>query len=208
MNIGFAVATSFLVLSVAPAFAQQDAKACSLIEDSLQRLTCFDKLFPRDATITAPTKEAEAGPAVSSASPWQIKEEKSPLDDSVVYTAGLTPKDVSTSGVGTAEMFLLLRCSENTTSVIFTTSMFMISENPTVTVRVGEDKAETSRWNRSTNYKAVGLWSGAEAIPFMKLLKDRTRLAVRIQDNDRVDAEFDLADVGAPIAKIREYCKW
>ena len=201
-----------------PVHAQDAAKACSAIEDSLRRLTCFDRLFLRDVTSgDAHTANDEpkadeaktAGAAKAGASSaWQIEEEKSPLDDSVKFSAGLMPKNVSTSGIGNAEMFLILRCSENTTSVVFATSMFMTGETPTVTVRVGEEPAKTERWNRATNYKAVGLWSGAAAIPFMKALKDNVRLAVRIQDNDRVDAEFDLADVSKPITKIREHCKW
>ncbi len=207
MTLRFATFAGLMILISNSAYAQ-DAKTCSAIEDSLQRLTCFDKVFPRDATPAKPTEDAAQEPTTSPASAWQINEERSPLDDSVVYTAGLIPKDVSTSGIGDAQMFLLLRCSENTTSVVFTTSMFMVGETPTVTVRVGEGKAETKRWNRSTNYKAVGLWSGAEAIPFMKALQDQEQLAVRIQDNDRVDAVFDLAGVNEPIAKIRAYCKW
>jgi type VI secretion system protein VasI len=75
-------------------------------------------------------------------------------------------------------------------------------------VRVGEEPAKTERWSRATNYKAVGLWSGGGAIPFMKALKDNARLAVRIQDKDRVDAEFDLGNVSAQVEKIRDHCKW
>lgn len=184
----------------------QDAKACSAIDDSLQRLTCFDSLFPRTAAGAATPDKAP--PAAPPAVIWHIEEDKSPLDDSIKFTAGLSPKTVTTSGIGDAEMYLVVRCAENTTSVVFVTSMFMISERPTVTIRVGDEPARTERWSRSTNYKAVGLWSGGEAIPFLKRLKDNVRLAVRIEDKDRVDAEFDLGDVSAHIQKIRGYCKW
>ncbi|MDX0855930.1 hypothetical protein GOL78_15055 [Sinorhizobium medicae] len=195
------------VLGGIPAYSQDGPKACSVIEDSLQRLTCFDKLFPKDATSTSAEEKPEVEPTATT-SAWQIQEEKSPLDDSIKFTAGLSPQKASTSGVGNAEVFLLLRCAENTTSVVFSTSMFMTGETPSVTVRIGNEKATTSRWNRSTNYKAVGLWTGAQAIPFLKALDNNERLAVRIQDNDRVDAEFHLANVTDQVAKIREYCKW
>lgn len=183
----------------------RDAKDCTVIDEPLQRLNCFDSFFPKaPSAADAPSEAPPVSPAIS----WHIEEEKSPLDDSIQFTAGLIPKNASTSGIGEAEMFLIMRCAENTTSVVFVTSMFMVGERPTVTVRVGDEPARTERWNRSTNYKAVGLWSGAEAIPFIKRLKDNVRLAVRVEDKDRVDAEFDLGDVSAHIQKIRGYCRW
>jgi len=221
---GGAVRSIFLISGVValfavPVHAQDAAKVCSAIEDSLQRLTCFDKLFPRETSsaeaekspngATSGVTKAEEEPSGSgSISPWQITEEKSPLDDSVVYTAYLTAKTASTTGIGKGEAFLILRCAENTTSALFSTSLFMMSERPQVTIRLGDAKAETTSWTRSTSYKAAGLWSGAQAIPFLKSLPDNTRLVLRISDNDRLDAEFDLADVSKPIAKIREHCKW
>lgn len=201
-----------------PAHGQDAAKACSVIEDSLQRLTCFDKLFPRDAAASSTTTtggEIKADEAKTTepteeagVSAWQVEKEKSPLDDSVVYTAYLPAKTASMTGIGKGEAFLVLRCAENTTSAVFSTSLFMMDEKPSVTIRIGEEKAATTRWTRSTSYKSAGLWTGAQAIPFIKSLPDNARLVLRITDNDRLDAEFNLGDVSKPAAKIREHCKW
>lgn len=189
------------------AAAQITPQQCAAIDDSLKRLTCFDQLFPRAAKAEIPPAQPQAE-TPSSRSKWEVDEEKSALDDSAKITAVLAPKTVKYTGIGEAQAFLILRCTEKTTSAVFTTNMFMTNDNPSVTIRIGDSKAQASRWTRSTNYKAVGLWSGAQAISFIKTLPDNTRLVVRIEDRDRVDAEFDLADASGPIAKIREACKW
>jgi len=197
-----------LSLWLSAAAAQTTPQQCSAIEDSLKRLTCFDQLFPRDAQAAISPAQPQTETPPSTPSKWEVDEEKSPLDDSAKITAVLTPKTVKYTGIGEAQALLVIRCTEKTTSAVFTTNMFMTNDNPSVTIRIGDAKAQASRWSRATNYKAVGLWSGAQAIPFIKTLPDNTRLVVRIEDRDRVDAEFDLADASGPIAKIREACKW
>ena len=62
MRLGILVA-SMLMLSGGASFAQ-DAQGCSRIEDSLQRLTCFDKLFPKaDGQAAATTSAPEVKPS-------------------------------------------------------------------------------------------------------------------------------------------------
>ncbi len=205
-----------MVVGALPVHAQDAAKTCSAIEDSLQRLTCFDKLFPRDNADASPantadekkSEEATPTPATQTVSAWRGQEEKSPLDDSVIYTTYLTASSASTTGMGRAEAYLVLRCAENTTTAVFSTSLFMMDDNPTVTVRIGQDKATTTRWTRSTSYKSAGLWNGATAIPFIKALPDNERLVVRIEDRDRLDAEFNLGAVSGEVEKLRSHCKW
>lgn len=188
-------------------FANDDPKACALISDSLARLTCFDKVFPREQSASTDgqqTPQSESG----SLAKWELEQEKSALDDSEKISAWIAPTKATYTGIGQAEVFLLLRCSENTTTAVFTTNMFMVSENARVTVRVGSEPAETSDWERSTNYKAVGRWSGAQAIPFIKKLKNGQKLAVRVQEKDRIDAEFDLGNVEEVAARLASACKW
>ncbi|MBD9621862.1 hypothetical protein IB279_02770 [Ensifer sp. ENS06] len=198
-----ALLVSAIMLSAGSAIAQ-DPQECARIEDSLQRLTCFDKMFPKVAAGEAPKAVAPA----SAAALWEIQEEVSPVDDSKVVRAALMPAKSTSTGFNNASAYLLMSCREQTTSFIISTEMFMSGEEPTVTTRIGVAPAVTGKWSRSTNYKAVGLWSGKEAIPFIKSLKDNERLFVRLQDKDRVDAEFDLANVSEVIEKIKVACKW
>lgn len=205
MRLGILVA-SMVVLSGGGAFAQ-DPQGCAKIEDSLQRLTCFDKLFPKaSAPASSAPETADAKPSAEQR--WEILEEASPVDDSKVVKAALMPVNATSTGFNNASAYLVISCREQTTSFIISTEMFMTSEEPTVTTRVGNEPAVTGKWSRATNYKAVGLWSGKQAIPFIKSLKDNEKFFVRLQDKDRVDAEFNLGNVAEVTEKVRSACKW
>jgi hypothetical protein len=56
-------------LSVAQSSADEKGNACSAIEDSLQRLTCFDKAFPKGSVQAEAPSEAAGKPANSAISP-------------------------------------------------------------------------------------------------------------------------------------------
>ena len=190
----------------------EQAARCALDTDSLRRLTCFDRVFPAVSSGAPEAEEADGSenaplPATNLI-PWSVDRDKSSIDDSPRITAVLLPTVVAGGGIGRAEAALVLRCSENTTSVILSTSMFMTEDRVAVTTRVGEDPATTSRWELSTSYKAVGLWSGSVAIPFIKALRDNTRLVVRIEERERIQAEFDLQNVSAVAREIAMACNW
>lgn len=206
-------ATTLLSLS-APVAAQDDlaakAATCTAISDSLARLTCFDKAFPASdmASIVAGTADGDQGQAPAITTAWEVEATKSALDDSPTVTALLMPSSSSGTGIGDSTMALMMRCMENTTSVVLSTTMFMTNDNIQVTVRLDDQPAQTTSWGRSTNYKAVGLWSGTKAIPFVREIANASRMVVRIQERDRLDAEFDLGDVRSVAAQVASACNW
>jgi len=197
--------------------------ACSAVGDSLERLVCFDRAFPRQADVTT-TEANAASPDGSSDAPeaaadapvsdpvpmvqWSVEVSKSAIDDSPSVFAMLLPETQSGTGIGGAEVALLLRCAENTTSVILSTTMFMTEESVPVTIRIGDAPARRSGWTLSSSNKAVGLWSGSEAIPFIRSLPDNARLVIRIDERDRIDAQFNLANVSKVAAQIADACHW
>ena len=194
----------FAFATAAVANENKEAMECARIDDSLRRLLCFDRLFPRLDEDQAAEANPDAGPVEQ----WVVEEERSPIDDSPKVTAGLAPKEVSSTGIRDGSMFLIMRCSENTTSVIFSTDMFMLNETVAVTTRFGKEPATTTQWGRSTNYQAVGLWSGSQAIPFIRRLVNHETLVVRIQDRDQLNAEFELGNVREVAQKIADACNW
>lgn len=212
------LALALLTTLGAPARAQEDvaakAAACSSIADSLQRLTCFDKAFPAGIAAPAVAPAAEGPPTTveapvpTAASVWEVEATKSAIDDSPSITALLMPTDTSSTGVGDGGLAIILRCVENTTSVVLSTTMFMVEENVSVTIRIDDKPAQTSSWGRSTNYKAVGLWNGSKAIPFVRELATASKLVVRVQESDRVDGEFELGNVGAVAQQVADACNW
>lgn len=185
--------------------AQEAHHACSAVSDALARLSCFDKAFPKAEVATG--DKAQVVPPVGLGA-WKVTEQKSPLDDSVTVTAFLDGKEVSGTGIGDPTITIAALCRENTTSFVVVTGMFMAEDQPKVTYRLGTAPAVSARWNRSTDYKAVGLWSGSDAIPFLRALKDGEALFIRVEEKNRVEGKFDLASISAVRAKIASACGW
>lgn len=198
-----------LLLLAGESFAQDPsvlaARLCAGIAEPTNRLRCYDTAFPRAA---AAPPAAEEPPQAEDSASWDVLEESSPIDDSKTISAFLNAASIQYTGIGSADAGLLLRCKEHRTFAIITTSMFMTSEQVDVTVRIGSADARKFRWDRATNYKAVGLWSGQQAIPFIRSLIGADKLAIRIQDRDRLDATFSLGDLHPVVVKLAAACDW
>lgn len=194
-----------MIVTLVPAQADQfgDAQACTSLADSLQRLTCFDRVFPKEGVTTA-SSEGASEPALTA---WEVRRERSAIDDSPSVFATLLPSETSSSGLANRGLAMMARCSENRTAFLIHTDMFM-TDDPQVTVRLGDAPAETTHWSRSSNYQAAGLWSGATAIPFLKKLKNGQRMVVRVESRERQDAIFNLANVEEVVAEIAAACSW
>lgn len=179
-----------------------------MIADSLQRLTCFDAAFPKAGIAALPTvgAEAQAEPATGFGS-WQVEREKSAIDDSPKITAYLAPNEAQSGGLFAKA--LIVRCVENTTSVIVATDDFQIgAETGGITYRIDSSPAVTARWAMSDNNSAMGLWNGSTAIPFLKSLRDAKKLAVRTEMQKRVDMTFDVTGISAVLDEVAKACNW
>lgn len=213
----------FLTLAVAllattGAHAQDDSgaaargAACSMVSDSLQRLTCFDRAFPRgvDASASgtqAAEEETTAAAPISGTGKWQVTREKSPIDDSPTVLGMLIPEEGQSAGL--FKKGLLIRCKENTTSVVVATDDFKFgAETGTITYRIGTAPAKMEEWGMSDNNSAMGLWSGAKAIPFLKELRAADKLAVRTMLQKQVDMTFDVRGVAPIVDEIAAACNW
>src|SRR5690606_19350795 len=137
----------------------------------------------------------------------EIKEERSPIDDSLRVTAFLLPRDAEKKSRIFGGESILVRCRDNTTSVIYTTGQFGIRERIKVTYRLGTDTLKTESWNGSSDRQAAGMWDGSKAIPFLKQLKNNETLAMQTEE-PRTEAVFDLGDVETIVAKISDACNW
>ena len=211
MRLLFAVSLSVSMLS--PAIGQDDlgaaakGAACSMIADSLQRLTCFDRAFPKHGEPLAAAASSSPPPdSGADQGAWQITNEKSPIDDSPKVVGLLQPSD----GRGSFDRrALFVRCIENVTSVVISTDSFNIGATTApVTLRIDGGTASTVRWEMADNSSAVGLWNGANAIPFLKSLATANQLAVRVQMSQQVDMLFDLTGIGAVVDQVAAACKW
>src|SRR5687768_16139758 len=122
-----------------PSVAQEDLGAaaraafCSTVEDSVARLACFDKAFPRGdyASAAQPPKTVRAPE-------WSVEVAKSAVDGSPTIVAMLTPTEATGAGVGRGSIALVLRCAQNTTSVSFSTDTAMTEDTVPVTISIND----------------------------------------------------------------------
>ncbi|MBX8824712.1 type VI secretion system-associated protein TagO [Ochrobactrum sp. SFR4] len=185
---------AMFVLWTPNAVAQTSPDTCSVIEDSAQRLACFDGLFP---------KSDQPSPSHG----WHISEAGSAIDGDAQISAFLLPRGSENKIVMLNSVALGLRCQNFTTSAIITTGTSSAAETAKVTHQTGAEVPQTTLWERSANFMSVGLWSDEESVPFIKQLKNDNTLSVRI-DTPPVEVVFDLADVEDVAAKIAKTCGW
>jgi type VI secretion system protein VasI len=197
-----------VVVLLGPSSAQEDLGAaaraafCSIVEDSVARLACFDKAFPRGDHASSPAAQPPNAPAE-----WSVEVGKSEVDGSPTIVAMLTPTEASGEGSGRG-LALVLQCAQNTTSVSFSTDIPVTDETVPVTISIDDAPAVSSSWSRSETGSSVGLWRGATAIPFIRSLPDNGQLVVRIGEPGQVAAQFNVGKVGDVRQQVAEACEW
>lgn len=139
---------------------------------------------------------------------WRIEEEQSAFDDSTSIFAFLDPDSPRGTGIDKAELSMMVRCQENTTNVLFSTSMFMIGDQAEIMYRIDGEDAVVRRMSISANHKATGFWSGSEAIPFLRSLYSAEKLAVRVSDDTMVEGVFELAGIRTVTDRVAAACNW
>ncbi|MGH6896032.1 MAG: type VI secretion system-associated protein TagO [Geminicoccaceae bacterium] len=105
---------------------------------------------------------------------------------------------------------LAVQCKENTTAAFISWDIFLSTYPIDVTYRIDKLPAETRRWNVSSNFEGVGLWTGAESIPFIRWLFGHDRLFVRVTPHgeNSVEAVFDITGLQEVAQPLMEACGW
>jgi Type VI secretion system VasI, EvfG, VC_A0118 len=184
------------VVFAAGAQAQEALKLCHQIKDDGERLKCYDGLDT--SSSNAPGKQAESKERADGV--WEVRDEKSPLDDSPLVSASLRSSD------GKAN--LLMRCKDRKTEVAVTKWGFIkCGADVRVVYRVDQDQATDTPWNsHSSCYLAVA----PSPIPFIRALTDQGRVYFRMFDHHDVphDALFNLGKVSEVRSRLAEACDW
>lgn len=170
---------------------------CSSIGDNLQRLTCFDDIFP--SALNGQTNEAMTG--------WQVKEERSPIDNSPRFFALLLPSGVKKTLSGLTGPSLMLACSESKTKVVYYFGKPGSHDQSRVTYNLGDGPSQSGIWPASDNREAVWISDDAHAISFLKHLKAGTTLKIQTE-TPFSDAVFELGKVDDVVDKIAAACNW
>ncbi|WP_417585083.1 type VI secretion system-associated protein TagO [Pelagibacterium sp.] len=184
--------------------AQDTAEQCGAIDDGAERLVCYDLLFRVDRSAE------QSGPE----SQWTVRTDVSRIDDSTNVFMNLSSSDTFPKrfgGEGRATM--LVRCSENTTTLYFTMGGHHLADLQNygrVTYRIDDAPAQTKRFTESTDNQALGLWNGGSSIPLIKSLFGAENLLVQITPygESAITVDFPITGFEEEIAPLREACNW
>ncbi len=161
--------------------------------------------------------EEQVAPAIEATSDlgrWTLSEDKSAFDDSRTVVLSIESNENVRGQFGApGPAMMYLRCMENTTSVyLWINDLFLsdIQGYGVVDYRIDDRKAAKLRAESSTDNKALGAWSGGEAIPFIKEMLGGGRIAFRATpyNESPVEFTFDLVGLDAAVAPLREACAW
>jgi len=142
--------------------------------------------------------------------PWSLSEDTSLMEDTkdvYLQTDSSSYLDKYDRNTRTT---LMVRCRENTTSVIFLFDEYLGLDETKVQYRIDKQSPITKSMRISTNNTSAGLWNGNAAIPFAKALFDKTQLAVRVTpygENPR-EMTFNISNLESEIQPLRDACGW
>lgn len=196
------IALSVAIACSTSVAAQED---CAGIDADLDRLACYDRASGRTPVVTQARTEGS----------WRVRSEKSEFKDTTDWFLSLeSDEPLRCNMFGQHERAtLIIRCMENTTSAYITTACHLTSGHGgygNVEYRVDDAPTRTEAFDASTDNKALGLWSGGAAIPFVKRLMDGDELLTRFTPfgESPVSARFDIAGLQSALAPLREACGW
>jgi type VI secretion system protein VasI len=148
--------------------------------------------------------------AAAAPSPWVVNYAQSKMDDSQsVYATVRSAEQIGDKGPAV----LTLRCQERVTAAIFEFAGSFLADvggYGDVDLRVDAKKAMKLRLSESTDNKALGLWTGAEAIPFIKSLINGRLLFVRATpfNGSPIEVTFPIAGIEDALFPLRKACGW
>lgn len=179
---------------------------CATVENDLDRLACYDRESGRTPVTTT-------APAIGK---WKTRLDKSRMTDQTTVVLSVDAEQPVYCGsiYGNPTPTLIVRCSENTTAIYLSVGCHMTSSRYNsygdVTYRLDDDKAKTRGFVESTDNKALGLWRGKSAIPFIKSMLGHDQMITRFTpfSESAVTATFNIAGLDKAVQPLREACNW
>lgn len=144
---------------------------------------------------------------------WIVTEDKSAFDDSRTVVLSLYSNEPIRGQFGApAPASLFLRCQENSTSLFLVLNDLFLADIQgfgSVDYRIDDTKADVVHLANSTDNKALGLWDGGSAIPFIKRLMAGKTVVFRATpfNESPVEFSFTLAGLDAAAIPLKEACR-
>jgi hypothetical protein len=184
------------VVFAAGAQAQEALKRCHQIKDDGERLKCYDGLATSSSNATGKQAESKEG----ADGVWEVRDEKSPLDDSPLVSASLRSSD--------DKAHLLMRCKDRKTEVAVNKFGFVkCGTDIRVIYRVDQEQATDVPWNA---HSSCVLAIAPSPIPFIRALADQGKVYFRMFDHHGAahDALFNLGRISEVRSRLAEACDW
>ncbi|HLS19394.1 MAG TPA: type VI secretion system-associated protein TagO [Paracoccaceae bacterium] len=197
-----AIAAAAIVMALgSPAFSE-GIDACARVESELDRLACYDRISGRTPDVEQKTDGN-----------WQAHIETSKLTDQTNVYLTVASNELIRCRWDSEPVTLTVRCMENTTSLILSTSCHVTSRvggYGKVEYRTDSDKARTAWMDASTNNRSLGLWRGGASIPVIKQLFGKDQLIARFTpySESSKTATFNIGGLESAIEPLREACNW
>ncbi|WP_299839991.1 type VI secretion system-associated protein TagO [uncultured Paracoccus sp.] len=194
------------------AIAANDPKACHSNIGDVERLACYDNAteysVPAETdsatSASSPVQSAEAGKQ------WHVEIDGSALDDRKDVYLRVTSDEAEATGYGnTSYATLFVRCMKNSTNAFISFSSYT-SDGQSVKYRLDDGPMRTVWMEPINGGDGIGIWSGARAIPFIKDLLNKEKLAVAYESysNANLEFTFDVSGLRAKIGPLSESCGW
>jgi len=208
----------FSLLLPSSSLAETGANCIKLTVDSV-RLACFDFTFGASGTQNQAPPDGDSASVVpaqtgGNTGKWLKIIDKSKMTDAHNVYISLESENSIAGQFGTpGPAILTLRCQENTTSVLFHFNdqfVASIQGYGKLEYRLDTDRMRAINTQESTNNKALGLWSGRRAIPFMKSLLGHHQLVVRATPYNAspVTITYAISGLENVIGDLRKTCHW
>jgi type VI secretion system VasI family protein len=177
-------------------------QACAALQQTAQRLECFDGLV--SASSVAPV----AGGAAQGGGKWLVSEDVDSLTSQVRITAILQSENSVAGRFGRSNYAALaIACRSNKTDVFVNVRDFVSTSDVPVLTRVDENPPVTRSWSVSTNYQSV---FSRQAVALAQELEGAGRFQLRVTPHGESPRsfDFDVRGLNVHLPKIRAACGW
>ncbi|PSU73173.1 hypothetical protein C9J22_04340 [Photobacterium phosphoreum] len=190
---------SFPLLATA-SVTDKDIAKCAVIDGDLARLECYDKIAKQN-NLDGRQIETITTKGVGD---WNVSTDVNPIDDSKTVTLILNAN--SGKSKWGKPIYLVARCQSNKTNVYINWGEYLGREAIVLT-RIGNNKANTSKWGISTDSKAT---FNNKPITFLKTMSKSNKLVAQITpyNESPVTAIFDISGLDNALKPLRETCNW
>ncbi|MGO3058834.1 MAG: type VI secretion system-associated protein TagO [Halomonas sp.] len=186
-------------------------------EPSAASVAVAEEAPPPTTADPEPQEDATPAPPPKPRSPWRVRKDVSPMDDStnVFLNTNSSQRIPGRYGRSSGYATLTVRCLENTTAMYLVMNDHHLASSPYhnwghVQMRIDDRQAFSKSMDASTDNKALGLWRGGQSIPVIRQMFGADQLTLRATpySESSITMTFDISQLEEEIEPLREACHW